>query len=353
MVKKATKKTSTLKTKVILPKESNFSYSTEEKKSKKKLYILLTIIIIGAIAIPLLYGKNNLNKFKTKVIPDSIKQVINNPQTKFTVGQVKETSGVYEFELTIGEGENSQKYTSYISKDGKILFTSGIILKKEDKPSPTPTPAKKTSCNDLNKTDKPSLTAFVVANCPFGIQMQRLYNKAITELPELANNLKIKYIGSVENGKITAMHGEEEAQENLRQICIREEQSAKYWPYVSCYMKAEGQSESCLAQAGVDQAVLGACTTDSTRGLKYAQADFDLANKFGVSGSPTLILNNKETVSEFDFGGRIADAVKQIVCCGSKTKLAFCNKTLSKDEVASSFSETDTVSGSNSSASCN
>ncbi len=351
MVKKPNKKTSASKIKTILPKESDLSYSTEEKRSRKKLYILLAIIILGAITIPLLYSKNNLNKFKTKIIPDAIKQVINNPETKFSIGKVKETSGVYEFELTIGEGTNSQKYTSYISKDGKVLFTSGIVLKKEDKP--TPTPVKKASCNDLEKSDKPSLTAFVVANCPFGLQMQRLYSKALGELSDLSKYLEIKYIGSVTDGKITSMHGDEEAQENLRQICIREEQPTKYWPYVSCYMKAEGQSANCLTTTGIDQVALTTCTTDANKGLKYAQADFDLANKFGVSGSPTLLLNNKETVSEFDFGGRVADAVKQIVCCGSKTKPAFCNKTLSKEEVASAFSETDTTSGDNSSASCN
>jgi hypothetical protein len=33
----------------------------------------------------------------------------------------------------------------------------------------------------------------------------------------------------VKNGKIASMHGDEEAKENLRQICIREEQKDKYW----------------------------------------------------------------------------------------------------------------------------
>jgi hypothetical protein len=40
--------------------------------------------------------------------------------------------------------------------------------------------------------------------------------------------MKARYIGTVSGTTITAMHGEAEAKENLRQICIREEQSTKY-----------------------------------------------------------------------------------------------------------------------------
>jgi hypothetical protein len=352
MPKKVVRRKTASKSTIAQALEQDYSYAKEEKKSRKKVYILLALIILIALLVPQITSKSNLAKFKDKTIPDAVKLAINNPQTKFTVGEVKDKSGVYEFQLNIGEGTSAQKYTSYISKDGKLLFTSGIDVEKLAKPATTTTAPKKVSCNDLTKADKPNLTAFVVADCPFGLQMQRLFNKAIGELPEIASSLSVKYIGSVENGKITSMHGDEEAQENLRQICLREEQSTLYWPYVSCYMKAQGQSQSCLNSTGVDQISLGGCTSDAQRGLKYAKADFDAANKFGVTGSPTMILNDKQTVSEFDFGGRIADAVKQIVCCGAKTKPAFCSKTLSKDEVASSFSETGASSGTNSSASC-
>ena len=77
------------------------------------------------------------------------------------------------------------------------------------------------------------------------------------------------------------MHGPEEAQENLRQICIREEQPAKYWNYISCYMKKTtataasgmplGDSTGCQASTGVDTAKLNACVSDPSRGLAYAK----------------------------------------------------------------------------------
>jgi len=295
------------------------------------------------------FGQGKKSKFTKEIIPNAVKKIMNNQETAVTVDKLKDVSGVYEFELGIGSGSNARKYTSYITKDGNILFSSGIILKTVAAQTNQSSPKKK-SCSDLNKVDKANLTAYVVANCPFGLQMQRVFKKAIGELTDLSTFLKVRYIGSIENGKITSMHGDEEAQENLRQICIREEQSAYYWPYVSCYMQEQGKSADCLAQSGVNIDEVNNCMSDAGRGLKFAQADFDLANKYNIGSSPTLLLNDTQTVSEFDFGGRTANTIKDVLCCGEKSKSEFCSKELSKTEVASSFSKTDEAATSGSSA---
>jgi hypothetical protein len=133
------------------------------------------------------------------------------------------------------------------------------------------------------------------------------------------------------------MHGNAEAQENLRQICIREEQPTKYWSYLSCFIKLTNSSESCLTEASVDKTSLNSCMTDSNKGLKYAQVDFNLADSFSVSGSPTLILNG-ESVSEFDFGGRTAEALKTVLCCGFNQEPSVCSQQLKTDQAATGFS---------------
>ncbi len=306
---------------------------------KRILYFLIVVAVFSA---GFLVKKNlDVNKFKKQIIPEAVKQVIGDPNAKFTVNSVKETSGVYEFELTIGEGSNGQKYTSYISKDGKILFVSGVKLERSNKKETTQTTTpQKLTCNDVNKASSPSLTAFVVADCPYGLQMQRVFKQSINELPALATKLAVRYIGSIVDNKITSMHGDKEATENLRQICIREEQKDKYWDYVSCYMK-EGKTDQCLTQTGVDINGLQSCMSESDRGLKYAKQDFDLAEKLKVSASPTLVANNSQVVSEFDFGGRVPNAIKDILCCASQNKADFCNQTISKEAVATSFSVSD------------
>lgn len=335
----------------------------KSKFSNRLILLIIGFVVLGGLYYKTFYLRNSLNNLKTNIIPAVVKKVIGSPDTKFSVDKVKETNGVYEFELTLGEAANSQKYTSYITKDGKILFTSGVKIDSLDvKGTQDTKETKKLTCNDVKKADQPNLTAYIVANCPYGLQMQRVFNKAITEQPELSKYLTVRYIGSVVGDKITSMHdqdasgklipGGKEATENLKQICIREEQPETYWPYVACYMQA-GDTEGCNAAAGVDTTTLQSCMTDSNKGIAYAKKDFALANKFKVQGSPTLISNDEQTVSEFDFGGRVANAIQQLVCCASRNKPGFCETALSADPIASSFSESQTgTDGSNSAASC-
>lgn len=324
------------------------------KFNKIKIFFITLLIFLAGFLLFKIYTKDQTEKFQNKIITQAVRKVLRDNKTKIVVGNVREISGVIQFDLILKYSDgNEQKYVSYITRDGKILFTSGIKLENLSIPAQSNQPqTKKLTCADLSKSENPNLIAFVVSQCPFGLQMQRVFKKAIEELPDLQSFLEIKYIGSINNNKINSMHGDNEAQENLRQICIREEQKDKYWLYVSCYMK-EGKGDECLKTALIDLEKLNGCISDVERGIKYAKADFDLANKFNVGGSPTLLLNEKQIVSEFDFGGRTAEAIKQIVCCGGATKPDFCQKEISKENIATSFSKEDVVSGStNSSAGC-
>ncbi len=334
--------------------------AAKEVKNKNTLFsfnlpttsiFVITIIGIFALIFIILFKKVSLerkkNYLKNEVLPKAIKKILNDNQAKFTISPLKEKNGLFEFQLTW----NNQTYPpSYITKDGKILFTAGTevdsLINSTSKDNSSQT--KKVSCQDIKKTDAPKLTAFIVSDCPYGLQMQRVFKQAINEVPEISSYLEVKYIGGVTGNKITSMHGDKEAQENLRQICLREEFKNLYWPYVSCYMQ-EGRSDECLNQIGIDKNLLNSCLTNKERGLKYAKSDFALADKFKIAGSPTLLINDNQVVSEFDFGGRIPDAIKQIVCCGSKKRLDFCQRELSKNQVAVSFSKIDEASNSNNS----
>jgi len=239
----------------------------------------------------------------------------------------------------------------YITKDGKWLFVSGPHDTTEEIPMTTTTTRPTKTCEDITKADEAEFNAFVVSYCPFGLQMQRIMAEIVENIPSLADNIKIRYMGDVVDGKVTAMHGEQEATENLRQICIREEQADKYWDYVSCFMKERDAVDSCLTEAGVDESMLDACMEDGGKGVEYAQEDFDLQDQYGVTGSPTLILNG-ERVSEFDFGGRTAEAVKTLLCCGFNVQPGDCSTALGTSQAATSFSESYSSSSGSSGGSC-
>jgi hypothetical protein len=91
--------------------------------------------------------------------------------------------------------------------------------------------------------------------------------------------------------------------------------------------------------------------SDISRGVAYASEDFILADAYGISGSPTLMLGDAD-VNETGFGGRSADAIKEIVCCASISEPSFCSQTLNTNSAATSFSETYSSSGGTTTASC-
>lgn len=314
-------------------------------KHKNLFSFIVPVVIITLLAVVAVakVNRDRMVTLKTKTIPEIVAKVAGDPTIKVKdVAKLKKVSGVYQFELNLDIGGTARTFTSYMTKDGKIFFTTGSVVSELGK---APAAAQqqdqpKLTCADVKKADSVKLTAYVVSQCPFGLQMQRVMNKAIGEQPALASVFDVKYIGAITNGKITSMHGDAEAQENLRQICIREEQKTLYWPYVSCYMK-EGKSDACLSQTGVNTGKLNTCMTDTNKGNAYAQKDFDVQNKFNIGSSPTLLVNDSQIVSEFDFGGRTADALKQVACCGSNTQGSYCSKALSTDQVATAFSVTE------------
>jgi len=325
--------------------------------NKVNLSWILITLMIAAFLIG--YGKMNsggtlFNGFGSQKAEKTIEKALDFVNKNMLEGSEavlvssSEESGVYKFKMKIDE----QEYDSYLTKDGKILFPSGISIVEQEEATTT-TEGVKMTCEDINKIKEPVLEAFVVSKCPFGVQMQRILNEIVKNIPQIASYIKVEYMGAIDGGKITSMHGDEEAQENLRQICLREEQPNNFWAYIDCHIK-EGNVDSCLQTAQVDINNLAGCLADANRGLVYAEKDFVNQNTYEVTGSPTLFLDGVK-VSEFDFGGRTAEAVKTMLCCAFQDKLGFCDTVLSTESANTSFSPTYSSTGSNvgGDASCN
>lgn len=314
----------------------------ENKKRLPLPIIIIAIIAIIALGVLAFTYKGQTGKTAVLSANDAGNKAIEYINKNILAGEgsaslkeITEESGLYKMLFSL----NNQDETAYLTKDGQLLFPMVVNLTGNDqKTDQTTGEAPVKTCEEMKKADKAELTAFIVSQCPYGLQAQRILAEAIKSVPALKESIKVKYLGAITDGKITSMHGDNEAQENLLQICIREEQSAKYWDYVSCYIQA-GDSAGCLKSTAIDQVKLKSCTNDAGKGLAYAKADFDAANQSSASGSPTLVQNG-ETVSEFWFGGRTADAIKTLVCCGFGAQPSFCSQTLTKDTAATSFSKT-------------
>lgn len=313
---------------------------TKDKEQIKS--IAIGVLAIGILAIAyynFLGSPTNLTaKDATNIALAYINSDLLSDGSKASLeGAISSQSGLYKFKLKVGE----QSFDSFVTKDGKFLFPQVIEIKQSSSTAPTAASnaqATPKTCEDIAKKSVPQMEAFVVSYCPYGLQMQRVLAEVANSASALQSNIKIMYMGSISGGKIQAMHGDQEATENLKQICIREEQPAKFYAYLNCFMK-EGKSDECSASAGIDKTKLQACATDPNKGLKYAQVDFTASDKYGVSGSPTLILNGQR-VSEYDFGGRTAQSVKTLLCCGFNQPPEICSQDISFEQATPSFSKT-------------
>ena len=330
-------------------------------KKLERNTILTCVAVIAIIVVAgLIFAKTNQGfsfpsllggKSNDQIGKDVVGYINDNglsPNAPASFVSASEASGLVKIKIKIG----TNSFDSYATKDGKLLFPQAFdmsVKKATAAANPSANNANTPAPNNtaVQKTDKPALEAYVVSSCPFGLQMQRAMAEAVKNVPSLASYLKVRYIGSVTGSKISSMHGQEEGDENLRQICIRDEQPTKYWKYVSCYMQKSagtmangmplGDSTGCQASTGIDTAKLNACVSDPSRGVADAQKDFDLDAKYNVSGSPTLVLGGA-TISENGYGGRSADGVKAMVCAGFKTQPSFCSTKLDTTAAATSFS---------------
>jgi len=321
--------------------------------------VVLAIILIAVLATGFsltgkvaLLGSNQLTPEEAaKKAVDWIKNYFKSGGSNVQVELINATDtgiGVYQFTVKITDSSGPKQETYYVSKDGEIFFPWGIptkITQTQEQPQQS------LSCKELPKADKPRLDAFVVSNCPFGLQMQRILTLVVALFKDDAD-IKIRYIGSVtSDGKnITSMHGDKEAEENLRQICIREEQSDKFWDYIACYIK-KGDTDNCLTEAKIDKTKLNTCIGDPSRGVNYAKEDFALQNQYGISASPTIVFNGmvidstteRALANGMQINMRSAELWKNIVCCGFNTKPSECSQTLPTDPANYGFSETYSV----------
>ena len=163
----------------------------------------------------------------------------------------------------------------------------------------TQTETENTVAATAPKSDKPVVELFVMSYCPYGLQMEKAYLPVMELLGKKAG-MSIKFVSY-------AMHGEKELTENTRQYCIQKEQTTKFVAYMNCFT-AKGDAASCITTAGVNAAKLNSCTAKADKDFKITEKFNDKStwlsgtypvypiydtenSKYGVQGSPTLVIN--------------------------------------------------------------
>lgn len=191
-------------------------------------------------------------------------------------------------------------------------------------------PSCSTEWKCMPKKDKVDVDLFVMSQCPYGTQMEKGILPAAKLLGDKVNfNIRFVYY---------AMHGKTEIDEQMLQYCIQKDFKTKYADYLECFLEdgnsgrcltktsLTGKLDSCIAQTD-SQFKVTANFNDNTKWIgSFPPFDIDKAlnEQYGVSGSPTLVING--VVAET---GRDSASLLNAICTGFSTQPAECSQTLS------------------------
>lgn len=237
-----------------------------------------------------------------------------------------------------------QEIPVYVTKDGSYYTTNLAPLSSSEEE----TEKTETTQTEVTKSDKPTVELFVMTYCPYGTQAEK-------GLLSVLNLLGDKIDGNIRFVHYF-MHGEKEENETYTELCIREEQSSKYLDYLECFLEGDGvesngyvangkNSETCMKQVGVDVSAVKTCIS-SGKAKEYYAADSALSEGYGVTGSPTLVVNGVMVSSARDSASYL-----QTICSAFTTSPEECSETLSPDTPSVYFGW-DYTTGSSTSASC-
>jgi len=180
----------------------------------------------------------------------------------------------------------------------------------------------------VNKTVKANVTIelFVMSQCPYGVQAEGLVKNVIDTFGGEVN-LSLRFIANEgANGSFTSLHGQNEVDEDLRQVCIIKYYPEKILNYTFCiavnYSNAGSIWERCANESSMSPATIRNCSSGA-EGKALMKDNIALSNSLQIYSSPTLLLNNNTMFSTVQ-----ADQIRQAVCAYDPT-LRGCNKTLS------------------------
>jgi len=251
--------------------------------------------------------------------------------TASLIDVVKE-SGVYKIRVNVEGGE----YQSYLSTDGKYLFTDTYDLEA--------------ALSDTRQ-EIPDVKLFVMSYCPFGLQAQKMFLPVYNLLKEKAS-MGVYFVDYI-------MHEKKEIDENLRQYCIQKEEPEKYADYLGCFVK-DGDYEGCLSEADISESALDSCIEitdneydiygqyeDESTWLNGRYPKFDvqagLNQEYGIAGSPTIVINGKQV----NVDPRSPENFKDIVCQSFANQPEECSQILSDQVYSSGFGLDESDSASN------
>ncbi len=308
-------------------------------------FAMAAILLVGCTSGPTV-SEDEAKELAANFINANLMQ----PGTTATVKSVEARGGM--FKLTVEAG--GQEIVSFMSGDGKNFFPSVMNMDEvAEKKAAEPAAA----AAETTKADKPVVEAYVMSHCPFGTQIEKGLIPVVKALGDTID-FELKFVNY-------AMHQAKEVNEQTAQYCIQKEQTEKFIPYLECFLGTDGGDDAgatCLAELEIDSDAMATCVAaaDEEFGIQAQLEDkaswlngrfpkFMIHNddniKYGVQGSPSLVINGAKVAS-----GRDSVSLMNLICSSFNEKPEACDAEMPAAAPAAGFGWEGT--GANTDASC-
>lgn len=303
--------------------QNNNHVEVQEKQPKNiwKIFTIVLVILLIIVYIRPFSGGISEGEAKTKALT-----YINSLLQGRAVADIKsiESKGdLYKMTIDI----NGEEMPTYMTKDGSLLFPTALDLT---------TPIQSitgSTTQEIPKTKKPSVKLFVMSQCPYGVLAENAIAPVLGLLKDKIS-FNLFFIADENNGQFQSLHGQPEVDEDTRQLCVIKYYPEAFMDYILCINKdaANLPWESCLNENKMDVNKIKTCSSGE-EGKKLLSENIKEAEKYQVTGSPTLIIN--EVVYQ---GQRTPEAYKQAVCSAFNKELEECKQVLSTQQAQASGS---------------
>lgn len=320
---KSSKKTDTPKT----SQKKTPTTPTILKNLPQNYWAISTIVLAILLIATLLTGSTTGSIVSPETAGQNVLDFAKNQGANAELISTSDDGSLYEVILSI-EG---QEVPVYVTKDGKTLVPQPISLEIKETPSTAPS----TAPSQVPKSEKPKVELFVMSICPYGTQAEKGILPVINLLGDKID-FDLKFVSY-------AMHDKPEIDENSVQYCVQKEEPEKLTKYLGCYLEKQDTAfwDSCIDTVGLDRAKIESCVEELDAEFKITELYNDRSTwsdgrfpqypvekeentKYGVGGSPTLIINGAKSNA-----GRSATSYLAGICAAFENAPEECSEDLS------------------------
>jgi hypothetical protein len=323
----------------------------------KMIWVAIGILVVGGLYFYSQKPNSPLKKLFQKGITQDeakakVEKFITDNGGGAEVKSISEENGLYKIIISA----NGQEIPTYVTKDGSKFFPQAIDFAEVEKQITESKKAVEEKNAAITKSDKPEVELFIMSYCPYGTQIEKGILPVISTLGNKVN-FTLRFVSY-------AMHEKKEIDENTRQYCIQKNEPAKLQAYLTCFLKkGEGTESSCLQTAGINASRITSCMSAADTQFKLTanyndkskwnngqfppyDVDKELNTKYGVQGSPTLVVNGSDVSA-----GRDSASLLKVICNGFNNAPDACGTQLPSTPPSPGFGE-GTAAGASTDASC-